>query len=81
MRRSRNTSTSGQQRGRIKEAISIRKRPAEAEDRTIPGHWEGGLLAGARNTHVVTLVERSSRFAMHDDEVPEPSWLDEPLYV
>ena len=64
MRRSRYASTSGQQRGRIKEAVSIRKRPAEAEDRAVPGHWEGDLLAGARNTHIVTLVERSSRFVM-----------------
>ena len=64
MRRSRYASTSGQQRGQIKDAASIRKRPAEAKDRAVPGHWEGDLLAGARNTHVATLVERSSRFVM-----------------
>jgi IS30 family transposase len=64
MRRSRYASTSGQQRGQIKDAISIRKRPPEAEDRAVPGHWEGDLIAGARNTHVATLVERSSRFVM-----------------
>ncbi len=64
MRRARCASTSGQQRGQIKEAVSIRNRPPEAEDRAVPGHWEGDLLAGARNTHVATLVERSSRFVM-----------------
>lgn len=64
MRRSRRASTSGQQRGQIKDAISIRKRPPEAEDRAVPGHWEGDLIAGGRNTHVATLVERSSRFAI-----------------
>jgi IS30 family transposase len=64
MRKARCASTSGQQRGQIKDAVSIRKRPAGAEDRAVPGHWEGDLLAGARNTHVATLVERSSRFVM-----------------
>jgi IS30 family transposase len=64
MRKARCASTSGQQRGQIKDAVSLRKRPAEAQDRAVPGHWEGDLLAGARNTHVATLVERSSRFVM-----------------
>jgi IS30 family transposase len=64
MRRARCASTSGQQRGQIKDAVSIRERPPEAEDRAVPGHWEGDLLAGSRNTHVATLVERSSRFVM-----------------
>ena len=43
---------------------SIRDRPAEAEDRAVPGHWEGNILKGASDTHIVTLVERHSRFTM-----------------
>lgn len=50
--------------GQILDMISIRDRPAEAEDRAIPGHWEGDLLAGAKDTNIVTLVERHSRFTM-----------------
>ena len=64
MRRSRHATTKGQGRGMIKDAVSIRERPAAAEDRAVPGHWEGDLLAGSGNTHIATLVERRSRFTM-----------------
>ena len=64
MRKGRHASTAGQPRGQIKETVSIRERPPEAEDRAVPRHWEGDLLSGSRNTHVATLVERSSRFVM-----------------
>lgn len=64
MRRSQHASTEGQPRGQIIDGLSIRDRPADVEDRAIPGHWEGDLITGSQNTHIATLVERQSRFTM-----------------
>jgi IS30 family transposase len=64
LRRPRAAKRANKGQGQIKDAVSIRRRPAEAEDRAVPGHWEGDLIEGKRNTHVATLVERHSRFVM-----------------
>jgi IS30 family transposase len=64
MRRGRTASAKSQGRGRIVDAISISERPPAADDRAIPGHWQGDLIAGSHNSCVATLVERHSRYVM-----------------
>jgi IS30 family transposase len=64
MRRSRPVDPNGDRRGYMKNAVSIRQRPAAVEDRAVPGHWEGDLLSGPDNTYIATLVERQTRYVM-----------------
>ena len=64
IRRSRYARQPTDKRGQIKDAVSISERPASVEDRAVPGHWEGDLLCGSKNSFIATLVERHSRFVM-----------------
>ncbi len=64
VRRSRTSSLKGKGLGSIPDAISISERPPEVADRAIPGHWEGDLIQGSKNSYIVTLLERHSRFVM-----------------
>ncbi len=64
IRRSKRAGSKGDGRGQITDIVSIRERPADIEDRAVPGHWEGDLLAGSKNSHIATLVERHTRYVM-----------------
>jgi IS30 family transposase len=64
IRRSRLATGKGDGRGQIKDIVSISERPAAVEDRAVPGHWEGDLLSGSKNSYMVTLVERHTRYVM-----------------
>ncbi len=64
IRRSKRADPNGDRRGQIKDLVSISARPAAIEDRAVPGHWEGDLISGSKNSYIAALVERHTRYVM-----------------